>query len=255
MAVAVRWSPRCRAEVRADLQRRFAYLRADQGYRDEARQLVASFLAFARRVGGRRLGNELVNAGAILVISEDYERAQACLTDAMALLPAKGDSRHVSAVANLARCHLELSSTPANLRAVTVLIRQAAELMKRGSYNELKLRWLDGKLQHRLENLDASLELLESARQGIDERGDRYDRALIVLDIAELHLERGDLESAHELARASFGVLSALRKDEEAYKAMQVFYRAGVALSLDRALVDSVRERLVELQRRPRPAQ
>ncbi len=81
------------------------------------------------------------------------------------------------------------------------------------------------------------------------------NRALIVLDIAELHLERGDLESAHELARASFGVLSALRKDEEAYKAMHVFYRAGVALSLDRALVDSVRERLVELQRRPRRAQ
>lgn len=108
------------------------------------------------------------------------------------------------------------------------------------------------KIEHRLGRLDASLRLLDIARRGIDERGDGYDRALVVLDLAEVHLDRGDATSAQALARSSFGILSALRKDAEAYKAMQIFYRAGVALALDRATVHSVRERMLELQRRPR---
>ncbi len=114
------------------------------------------------------------------------------------------------------------------------------------------MRWLDGRLQRRLGRFDESLKLLERARQGIDQQGDGYDRALLVLDIAELHLDRGDAASAQDLARSSFGILSALRKDHEAYKSMQIFYRAGVKLALDRATVHTVRERMLELQRRPR---
>ena len=131
------------------------------------------------------------------------------------------------------------------------LIQQASKLVEAGSYSQFRLHWLDGRLHHRLERFDESLKLLESARLGIDEQGDGYDRALLVLDIAEVHLDRSDAASAQELARSSFGILSALRKDNEAYQAMQVFYRAGVALALDRDIVHSVRGRMLELQRRP----
>ncbi|MCP3915176.1 MAG: hypothetical protein GY711_06455, partial [bacterium] len=213
LAIAARLAPSSRPQVRADLARRFAYLRSDQGHAEETRRLVASVLAFARRVGGRTLGKELVNAGAILILMRDYQAAVPHLEEALALLPANGDTRHISAVANLARCRLELSSSPAQLAEVTQLTRQVAALTETGSYSELKLRWLDGNLQHRLGHLDAGLALFESARLGIDERGDGYDRALLVLDIAELHLDRRDLVSAQELARSSFGILSALRKD------------------------------------------
>ena len=132
------------------------------------------------------------------------------------------------------------------------LSRQAARLIEAGSHSELKLRWQVGKIQHRLGRLDDSLELLESAREGIDEQGDVYDRALLLLDIAELHLDRRDATSAYQLSRPCFGVLSALRKDEEAYRAMRVFYLAAGSTSLDRATVLEVRERLLELRRRPR---
>ncbi len=186
------------------------------------------------------------------MLIKDYRPALSYLEEALSLLPTNGDPRHISVVYNLASCHFELASSQAGLLHALKLSRQAAMLIEANSHSELKLRWLDGKIHHRLGRLDESLELFESARPGIDERGDGYDRALLVLDIAELHLDRGDADSAQEQARSSFGILSALRKDEEAYKAMQIFYRAGVALALDRATVDSVRQRMLELQRRPR---
>ncbi len=252
LAMAVRYLSRSRPEAWADLSRRFAYLRADQGQRQETRRLVARFVSFARCAGQGRLGKELANAGAIMIVNRDYRAALTYSEEALSLLPLNGDRRHISAVYNVARCSLELASSHAEVLHVLELTRQAGKLIEPDSYNQLQLRWLDGRLHYRLERFDKSLELLESARRGIDEQGDGYDRALLVLDIAEVHLERGDAASAQELARSSFGILSALRKDQEAYKAMQIFYRAGVALAVDRATIDSVRQRLLELQRRPR---
>ena len=214
---------------------------------------MASFLSHARNIGGLALGRALVDAGAIFILSGNYTAALASLQEAIELLPENGDTYHLSAIHNLAHCRLELSSSREGLLHALELSRQAAFLIETGSYSELKLRWLDGKINRRLGRFDEGLELLENARRGIDERGDGYDRALVVLDIAALHLDRGDAASAQELARSSFAVLSALRQDDPAYKAMQIFYRAGVALALDLATVQSVRQRLLELRRRPRP--
>ena len=187
------------------------------------------------------------------MLIKDYKGAEGYLRESLKLLPMNGDKHHLSAVGNLAHCRLEVSCSPNELVEVMELTSQAAHLIEVGSYHELRLRWLVGRLLHRLGRFDEGLELLESARRGIDERGDGYDRALVVLDIAALHLDRGDAASAQELARSSFAVLSALRQDDPAYKAMQIFYRAGVALALDLATVQSVRQRLLELRRRPRP--
>ncbi len=187
-----------------------------------------------------------------MILIKDYRAALACLIEALQFLPADDHRRQFAAIYNLASCRLSLASSRADLLDALGLSRQAAKLIEAGSYYRLKLRWLDGKIQHRLGRLDESLELLESARRGIDQRGDGYDRALLVLDVAELHLDRGDAESAQELARSSFGILSALRKDKEAYKAMQIFYRSGVARLVDLATVGTVRQRMLKLQRRPR---
>ncbi len=252
LTVAVGSVPRSRHQARADLAKRWAYLRADEGHSDDVGPLVAAFLGHARRLGPLEVGRQLVDAGAIYFLLEDYPRALAYLQKAIEFIPRNGDSYHLSAIHNLARCRFELSSSRSDLFIALGLSRDAAKLVEAGSYSGLKLRWLDGRLQHRLGQLDESLKLLEGTRQGIDERGDGYDRALLVLDIAELHLDRGDATSAQELARSSFGILSVLRKDHEAYKSMQIFYRAGVKLALDRATVHTVRERMLELQRRPR---
>ncbi len=198
------------------------------------------------------MGRQLVDAGAVLILIKEYKGALTHSEEALPLLPQNGDSYHYSAVYNLARCRLELSSSPAELAGVMKLTGRAAKLIEAGSYGELRLRWLDGNLRRKLGDLDTGLALLESARVGIDEHGDGYERALLVLDIAELQLDRRDHERAQELARSSFGILSALRQDQEAYKAVRVFYLAGVALAVDRVAVDTCRQRLQELQRRPR---
>ncbi len=87
LAVAIEAAPRSRAQLRADLTKRWAYLRADQGYSAEVGPLVVSFLSQARRVGGRYLGRQLVDAGTISILIKDNTAASAYLREAMNLLP------------------------------------------------------------------------------------------------------------------------------------------------------------------------
>lgn len=248
LAIAARKTPKSRAQARAGIARRLASLRAIQERGDEARRLIPVYLDLARQIGGRQLGRDLVDASAILIVIDDYERAAEYLVEALTLLPANGDRFHLSAVFNLARCRVELASSMKELKAAERLIRQAARFVKPGSFNELRLRWLTGNLLHKMRRLGQALDVLETARREIDRRGSGYDRALILLDVAELHLDRRDAESANALARSSFGILSALRKETEAVKAMRLIYDAGASLSLDRATVRSVRQRLLALR-------
>ncbi len=72
-----------------------------------------------------------------------------------------------------------------------------------------------------------------------------FDRALLLLDLTDLHLERGDPAAAHKVALSSFGVMAALRNEPEALRAMKALHRAAQALSLDRTTVRSVRRALL----------
>ena len=252
LATAASLAPRCRPEARADLERRLAYLRADTGDARETMRLIERRLHAARSSSGQALGKELVNAGAMMMCIRDFRKAGRYLQKSLVLLPPNGNKHHLSAIANLASCRLEVSSTPAELASVIRLVERAACLIKPGSYSEYKLSWLLGRLQHRLGQHDDSLELLESAREGLDAQADAYDRSLLLLDLAELHLDRRDAASACRLAHPCFGVLSALHKDDEAFRAMRVFHLAASSTSLDRATVHSVRKRLLEVRRPPR---
>ncbi len=72
-----------------------------------------------------------------------------------------------------------------------------------------------------------------------------FDRALLLLDLTDLHLERGDPAAAHKVALSSFGVMAALRNEPEALRAMKALHRAAQALTLDRTTVRSVRRALL----------
>ncbi len=101
--------------------------------------------------------------------------------------------------------------------------------------------WLNAKLLQRLGKLDASLTAMAAAYAEIDRLSDAFDSALLLLDLTDLHLERDELDAARHVALSSFGVMSALRNEPEALRAMQALHRAAQALSLDRATVRSVR--------------
>lgn len=245
LAIAARMAPRSNVRLRADIARRLAYLRAEQRRAREARRLIGPAVEFAGRLGGLEFGRALVDRSAVLMGIGDFAAAAQDLEQAFALIPANGDRYYLAAVVNLARCRLELGSSPVELHEVVELTIAAARFIEPGSHPETRHRWLVGLLLGRLGRYTESLAALAQAHEELCGRGHDFDRALIILDIAELHIERGEPESAREVAISSFGILSALRSEPDAFRAVKTLYRAALELSLDLPTIRSVRKALL----------
>ena len=129
---------------------------------------------------------------------------------------------------------------------------KSLEAVERDSFPWFRLHWLAGNLLRcpTLERYDEGLAALEIARSGIDARSNPFDRALLLVDVAELHLDRGDLANARDLARGSFSILNDLRNWPEAYRALKSFYLAANDLALEPSSLTSVRERILSARRR-----
>ncbi len=230
---------------RAEVLRRLAYVRADQHRRGEACEMMDAVVDYWRPRGGLELAKELVASSAIYTRFHDYARVASDAEEALSLLRPNGDRFHLSAVYNLAAARLELSSSPSELRAVALQVAEAGRYTQPGSFPELRMHWLIGKLLRRLGKLDQAVAAFERARVGIDQRADGYDRALLLLDLAEVHLERGDAGSARTLSLSSLGVLQSLRNETGAYKALKILHQAALELTLDRSTVRTVRAALL----------
>lgn len=240
--------PQSDTRNRAKVLRRLAYVRADQR-RKEACELMATVVAFWRPQGGPELGQELVASATILARFGEDARAAADAEEALKLLPANGDRFHVSALYNLAASRLEISSTEAELEAVAGWIAEASRYVDPGSFPDLRLRWLTGKRLRRLRHYEAAIAAMEEARVGIDQRSNGYDRALLLVDLAEVHLEAGADERARQLALSSFSIMQALRNEPESLKALRLLHKAASDLSLDRAAVRTARATLLAARR------
>ncbi len=242
--IAARVAPECDLEIHAEVARRLAYLRAEQRRPAAVRNLLPAFLEWGEQVGGRAYAEELVGAGAILIRIGDFTTAARLTETALEYLPAGLDPFYVSAIYNLADCRLELASTKAELEAGLELVEEASRYIEAGTYHELQLHWLRGKYFRRQGRLEDSLNELETARTGINAKGDGMDQALFMLDFADLYLDRGERKAARRLALSSFPTLKLLRTNPEAYRALQTFHRAAQDETLDSAVIASVREQL-----------
>ncbi len=223
-----------------DVARRLATLRATQGYADEAREMLPRFLELARRIGGRVYGEELVAAGAILVIVGDFRQAAQLNEEALRYLPPSGDSTHLAAVGNLCHCRLELAAAPSDLREAARLARETESLVG-DDYTRSKFLWLRARLQQRLGQGEATLETLKKLRPKIDTAGKPLDRALLLVDLAEVQLELGQAEKARRAALESFSLLRQLKSRPEAYQAIRTFQRAAESGTLQADILESVR--------------
>ena len=231
---------------RVDIALRMAVLRAEEKKEPEARELIQAVLQASRTHGGRQRAEHSVSAAGIFIALSDFRAASHHLEEALTVLPANGNRFHLAAVYQLARCRLELASTPGELQLAAALVRKASRLAEPGSLYELRLIWMNGNLLRRLERYDESLAALEHVRDEIEQRGDAFDRALLLLDLAELHLERDDPRAAREVALSSFGVLSALRNRPDAFRALKILHRSATEVALDLPTLETVRSALLE---------
>ncbi len=226
--------------ARAEVARRVATLRAAQNRPVEARALLPISLDRARRAGGEYYGEELVHAGSALILISDYPQAAAFTEEAFTYLPPNGSLIQQYAVFNLCRCRLELASGPAELTQAVDLARRAQSLAE-DDYTSHKILWLRSLLHRRLNDSDAALDALQAARPGIDLLGEPIDRALLLVDLAELHLERGENTNACRVALESFPLLGQLKTRPEAFTAVRILQRAAAERTLDVSVFETVR--------------
>jgi tetratricopeptide (TPR) repeat protein len=119
---------------------------------------------------------------------------------------------------------------------------------KLGSRPEnLRVLWTQGLVYHHLGHHALAAEAIAQARDGFAAESIGYDAALATLDLALVHLDAGDPESAFALAADLPPLFAARDVDREAAAALAVVHRAMEEQTLTREIV---RRAAVRLRRR-----
>ncbi len=173
----------------------------------------------------------------------DFHRAAELTEAAFQYLPPGRDAYYLSAVGNLCRCRLELAADPSELQEAARLA-QATESLTGDDYTHTKFLWLRARLQHRLGDREAALVTLKGVRPEIEASGKPLDRAALLVDLAEVHLELGKPENACRSALESFPLLGELKTRPDAFQAIRTLQRAAASGSLTAEVLASVRSEL-----------
>ncbi|HEX3526990.1 MAG TPA: hypothetical protein VH988_07980 [Thermoanaerobaculia bacterium] len=92
--------------------------------------------------------------------------------------------------------------------------------------NQIRMRWLEGKIDAGLGRLDRAIEALSRVRLAFAEEGLRYDEAQAGVDLARLYLTRGRPADVKRLVRRMAPVFESKGVHAEAQKALDLFREA-----------------------------
>ena len=230
-------------KTRAQVARRLAVLRAEQGWTTATRSLLPAFLNWARGEGPRPYGEALVDAGAALIMCHDFAAAQPLTSRALSFLPANGDSYHLAAIFNLSRCCIELSSHPSELAHAASLV-EAAELLLGDDYTATKMMLLKGQLYLQACEPSRALNTFEKARPKVEVSNKPIDLAILLVNIAVSHLGLSDSASASQVLLEGFPLLRHLKGKPEAFQALRAAMRAAEQQEIDVELLLAARKAL-----------
>jgi tetratricopeptide (TPR) repeat protein len=219
-----------------------ASLHIEQHRLPEARRLLGEAAAQAR--GERALGCILIKDAYALELMGDYRDAVTRLERAAALI----DDNEIrlccvlrfNLMVNL--CHLgrAIDAAPMlpDLRALAARVRKALD--------QVRLRWLEGKIDAGLGRTEKAIETLSSVRADFSEKRIRYDEALVSLELAGLYLEMGRTGDVKRLVRLMATVFQDEGVHAEAQKALGLFRRA---VELEKVTLELVRRLVAYLYR------
>jgi tetratricopeptide (TPR) repeat protein len=112
--------------------------------------------------------------------------------------------------------------------------------------NQIRLRWLEGKIDAGLGRLDAAIAALSGVRAAFAGEGLRYDEAQAGIDLAGLYLEQGRTDEVKRLVLLMAPVFQAQGVHQEARKALHLFRRA---VELETVTVELARRLAAYLRR------
>lgn len=235
----------------ANLYRRLALLRLDQGRLDEGLDLARRAVAIYRN--GTAPGDRQNLAWALLIEGGAHFDRKQCVqavrlfAEALRYADARRGPRvYYSALHNLSFALAQGASHPSDLAAALNYLRRARRRLRggRSSLQRLKHRWAEAVILMKLGSTRRAEYALQTVRDGLIELRTPYEVAMVSLDLSSLYLDEGRYGELRELAAHTLALFQSLAVDREASAALALWQEATKAESLTDTVLVNVRSTL-----------
>ena len=218
-----------------------ALLRRDQRRIDEAHGLLDEVIAVYRQYRDFHLvGRAFVQKGSVHGAAGELEPAVRWLRKGLGLLdPTRERRLELSARHNLM---LYLHESGRDQEAWFLLKASRPEFLEHGGeLLNLRLRWLEGKIQQALGQLREAEQALTEAHAGFLRQGAGFSAALVCLDLAGLYAAQSRTEEMRRLAEEMLPIFRSRDIHREAIAALIVFQQAVRMEKLSSSLLEEIR--------------
>lgn len=212
-----------------------ASLRKDQRRLPEALELLDRASRMPRLSAGQR-ARILIKRAITLKWSEDFEGALASLREAAPVIASARDSRLLWILQFESAVNLCQLGRVVEAAALLLEVRRLAVQIG-NNLDQLRSRWLEGKVAAQLGRTGEAMEALSRVRAEFGDLRMRYDEALATMELAGLYLEQGRTAEVKTLARQMEPIFRDQGVHEEARKALALFRQAVEVETVTLALV------------------
>lgn len=221
-----------------------ASLRSAQGQFQEAARLLDGAITVYRQARDRHEeGRALIKKGMALGYAGRHQEAVRLIRKGLARTDLFQEPRLlVTARHNLILFMTESGRHQEAEDSLAETRRLYLELGER--MNLVRLRWLEGKIARELGRHEDAEAALREARDAFLADDIAIDAALVSLDLAILHMQRGETTALKDLAAEMRPIFESGDVHPEALAAVLLFQQAAEAEQVTRALLDQVAARL-----------
>lgn len=213
---------------RADFSSLLASLRIDQGrYREARRLLEEARKTYEGEEEAGSVARVLIKLGLCAGYSGEAEEAVERFARAAELLDGASDERlrhyaHHNELLWLVEAGQSLEALARYERARPLYDRFTGD-----DTVELRRRWLEGRIHAGLGDFDTAREAFEEVRETAERRELPYEFAMVSLELAILHLDRGDLAAVRRLAGELLPIFRSRDLHCHALAALTLFHQAA----------------------------
>jgi len=218
-----------------------ALLRRDQNRLEEAHGLLDDVIEVYRQYRDFHLvGRALVHKGSVFGAANDFEPAARWLRKGLGLIdPTRERRLELSARHSLM---LYLHESGRDQEAWFLLKASRPEFVEHGGeLLNLRLRWLEGKIQQALGHLAEAEHALVESHRGFLEQGAGFSAALVCLDLAGLYAGQSRAVEMRRIAEEMLPIFQSRDIHREAIAALIVFQQAVRMEKLSSDLLDEIR--------------
>jgi tetratricopeptide (TPR) repeat protein len=232
------------AYIEAQILSFTASLRSTQGRYDEAARLLDGAITVYREARDRHQeGKALILKGTALGYAGRHREAIRMIRRGLSRVDLLQEPRLLVAAQHNLVLFLTEGGHPQEAReSLTAMRRLYLDLGER--MNLVRLRWLEGKIARELGSLDEAETILKEARHIFLENGIGIDAALVSLDLAIVHTQRGETAALKQLAAEMVPIFESGDVHPEALAAVLLFRQAADAEQVTRTLLDEIAAKL-----------